>query len=451
MEELLSRKVSLVKEEAGETSRRRQSIEIDEEASSTSKMRKENLEKLKEAGANIKRNSAAKTTPKIQKVPALLRGHENFKKYFEPRVVSLGPIHHGNKEYQAAEDFKLGMASEFVEDSGESGEFLLEKIVGNIKQLKQYFDEKVAEKYDDETLAWMLFVDGCAVLQSIHTADKKDQMAFVQQDMLLLENQLPYRLLLDLMAYSKKKEKLEKSIENFMKQMAHKRGQEVGKAGETNGIHLLDLLHTRLVGKSTTTENKGSKSGGKQEPRQSYRNVQELRAAGIYVKPAQTSSLTKISFDRFLNFYPGYLRLPLITVDDSTAPKFFNLIAYEICSDFENNYGITSYVAFLESLIDHPGDVKELRNAGILHNLLVNFDKYKQVKTQIQEYFDKAWVRWVAEFFHQYFSSPWTVFAFLGALLALFLSATQTWYAVFSPPGPCDKFCEKFNQNLRKG
>ncbi|KAG7945348.1 hypothetical protein I3843_15G147300, partial [Carya illinoinensis] len=91
-----------------------------------------------------------------------------------PIVVSLGPIHHGKKEYQAAEDFKLRMARKFVEESGRSGEFLLGKIAKNIKQLKQYFNEKVVEKYDDETLAWILFVDGCAVLQSIHSAFKPE-------------------------------------------------------------------------------------------------------------------------------------------------------------------------------------------------------------------------------------------------------------------------------------
>ncbi|KAG7958816.1 hypothetical protein I3843_10G037300 [Carya illinoinensis] len=455
MEESVSRKVSFVREEVGETGRRGQIIEIEEEASSTSKMRKENLEKLQEAGANITRNSAEKTMPKIQKVPALLRGHKNFKKYFEPIVVSLGPIHHGKEEYQAAEDFKLGMASKFVEESGESGEFLLGKVAKNIKQLKQHFNEKVVEKYDDETLAWMLFVDGCAVLQSIHFAFKpeliknlkikNDQMAFAIQDLFLLENQLPYKLLLDLMDSSAKKEDLMKSIETFMSKMTHERGQEVGKAGETNGtpiIHLLDLLRTRLLGKSTT-ENKG-RSG-----EQSYRNVQELRAAGIYVKPAQTSLLTRICFEYgFIFFYAGYLRLPLITVDDSTWPKFFNLIAYKMCSDFDNDYGITSYVTFLDSLIDNPGDVKELRNAGILHNLLgsdeevaqlfneigidlvPDFEAYGDVKKEIQKHYRNRCKTWIAQAMHEHFSSPWTILAFIAAILGLGLSAIQAFYAI---------------------
>ena len=63
----------------------------------------------------------------------------------------------------------------------------------------------------------------------------------------------------------------------------------------------------------------------------------------------------------------GFLRLPPIIVDDSTRPKFFNLIACEMCPDFNNDYGVFSYISFLDSLIDEANDVKELRKAGILY------------------------------------------------------------------------------------
>ena len=53
-------------------------------------------------------------TPKIQKVIFLLRDHKDFKKYFEPRMVSLGPIHHGKENYQLAEKHKLVLTSEFI-------------------------------------------------------------------------------------------------------------------------------------------------------------------------------------------------------------------------------------------------------------------------------------------------------------------------------------------------
>ena len=79
----------------------------------------------------------------------------------------------------------------------------------------------------------------------------------------------------------------------------------------------------------------------------------------------------------------GYLWLPPITVDDSTRPVFLNLIAYEMCLDFQNDFAITSYVSFLDSLIDEPSDVKLLRNAGILYNYLGSDDEVAQVFNEI--------------------------------------------------------------------
>ena len=103
---------------------------------------------------------------------------------------------------------------------------------------------------------------------------------------------------------------------------------------------------------------------------QSYRNVQELRAAGIHVERSkkENSCLRDISFTALGCL--GFLWLPPITVDDSTRPKFLNLIAYEMCLDFQNDFGITYCISFLDSLIDEANDVKMLRKAGILYNCL---------------------------------------------------------------------------------
>jgi hypothetical protein len=189
--------------------------------------------------------------------------------------------------------------------------------------------------------------------------------------------------------------------------------------------------------------------------------VQELKSAGIKLKCSENnSSLRNIRFTRKLNFFPGYLWLPPITVDDSTGPKFMNLIAYEMCLDFENDFGISSYISFLDLLIDDANDVKDMRKARVLHNFLgsdqkvadlfneigtdvvPNSDAYKEVKRQIQKYYDIPCMTWMAQVYHNHFSSPWTFLAFLGVLLGLGLTAAQTVYAVMaSHPGPCEKFC----------
>jgi hypothetical protein len=92
--------------------------------------------------------------------------------------------------------------------------------------------------------------------------------------------------------------------------------------------------------------------------------MKELKAAGIQLKRGNNSYLINVSFSR-RRFCPGYLWLPPIIVDDSMGPMFMNLIAYEMCLDFENEFGITSYISFLDSLIHEANDVKELRKARV--------------------------------------------------------------------------------------
>ena len=152
----------------------------------------------------------------------LLRGHKDFQKYCEPRVVSIGPIHHGKPKYRLAEEYKLTLAENFVEESGKTDKELYMVIKNNIKELRKCFDEKVIHNYNDEALSWMLFVDGCATLKFIHSVVdnnvkrfqiKNGQVAFVQQDLFLLENQLPYQILDDLIKNSKEGDKLRKSVQ----------------------------------------------------------------------------------------------------------------------------------------------------------------------------------------------------------------------------------------------
>ncbi|CAL9025390.1 unnamed protein product [Prunus brigantina] len=142
------------------------------------------------------------------------------------------------------------------------------------------------------------------------------------------------------------------------------------------------------------------------------------------------------------------------------GPKFMNLIAYEMCPDFQNDFGVTSYIGFLDSLIDHPDDVKHLRKKHILLNFLGSDDEvaqlfneigtdlvpnnaiYANVKRKIEDHYKTNWKKWMAQFFHEHFSSPWTILAFIGVLLGLGMTAAQTWYAANSGTAPCEALLE---------
>ncbi|XP_008237052.1 PREDICTED: UPF0481 protein At3g47200-like [Prunus mume] len=414
------------------------SITIHEEASP----REERLNKLREEAPPIQ---AEKVKPKIQRVPFMLRQDTKFDKYYEPIVAALGPFHHARKpQYKYAEKIKLKLAANFVKDSKQNDADLLKKVEDNINALRNCYDEEATKDYGDEFLAWMLFVDGCSTLEFIYKYDelenfqiKRDQVAFVEHDMFLLENQLPYQLLQLLMSSSQIQKELKKSIDDFVRGNSLAQNQQNPEAEPT---HLLELLRTTMLGTSSSEKTKGTKLP------HSFRNVQELQAAGIQFRPSDSNSLRSISFNSSLCH--GILYLPKIKVDDSTRPKFMNLIAYEMCPDFHNDFGFTSYISFLDSLIDHPDDVKHLRKKLILRNLLgkdeevaqlfneigtdlvPNNDIYYSVKGKIEKHYSNWGNRVMAQFFHEHFSSPWTVVAFLGALLALGSSIVQTVYSV---------------------
>ncbi|XP_034707139.1 UPF0481 protein At3g47200-like [Vitis riparia] len=348
--------------------------------------------------------------------------------------------------------------------------------------MKKCYDYSSRKKYDDVKLAKMMLLDGCFLLQFIRRGGminifKVPKIDFVVQDLFLLENQLPYGVLKLIFEGENFKVGLpmEKNIIKFVTVIGMPEGlsSEIQlKEVNEEPSHLLDLLRSALLGrfqmiksqpekeqqpkrKGKLSSSQGGKEGlrwpwkkGKQRGiRQSFRHIKELNAAGIYLKPSRTCFLRDISFKSY--FFCGYLKLPPITIDDFTKTKFLNMVAYEMCLDAPDDYAITSYICFLDNLIDHADDVKELRSKHILHNLfgsdedvaqifnkisngLVDPRIYKDVKARIQKHYDKRVNTWIAQALHDHFRSPWTVMAFIAAVLILFLTRVQTYYA---PPG----------------
>ncbi|PHU13444.1 hypothetical protein BC332_14649 [Capsicum chinense] len=148
------------------------------------------------------------------------------------------------------------------------------------------------------------------------------------------------------------------------------------------------------------------------------------------------------------------LTLPPLTIDDSTKSEFLNLVAYETRPDTPDEFGITSYLTFMDSLIDHAEDVKELRSKGILlnsfgtdeevanlfkeiaQNLVPNPHAFFDAKLKIEQQYSSRRKAWIAELKNTHFAGPWTFLAFIAALFVialqvagLVLSAFQTYYA----------------------
>ncbi|XP_062114645.1 UPF0481 protein At3g47200-like [Humulus lupulus] len=402
-----------------------------------------------------------KSKPKIQKVPKLLQGRKNDKdfNYFVPRVVSIGPIHHRNEKLE--EESKNELAAKFIGESKKAAQDLFDSIKNKIAHLKTKFNEQVLKDYDDDTLSLMLVVDGCFILQFIKMYSKPEdddseianinsgQVALIKQDLFLLENQIPYEVLETLMESTPSSkvdnnEEMKKSVKKFiqMNVMSPSKYSENIKIDLDNKpLHLLDLLRSALL---------QGRAEGHRDPDPEYtrtfRNLQDVKAAGVMVEPSNSCSLRDVSFSSFC--FNGYLKLPPLIIDDSTKRNFFNLVAYEMCPDnFSTGRGVTCCLYFLNSLIDNGEDAKDMRMANIFRNRLNNDDDvakffndigtelvpspaYVDVKKKIQNHCDSKLTVWVAQAYRDHFSSPWFVLALIATLIVLALTGVQTWFTI---------------------
>ncbi|PPD86567.1 hypothetical protein GOBAR_DD16521 [Gossypium barbadense] len=342
-----------------------------------------NLRSLDEAFDGNQLDPKAK--PLIQRVPSILGRHEDFRKYFKPRVVSIGPLHHDDPTLHGSEKLKLKLAAHFVKNIGFNKETLYNNMKTEIGGLKKCYDPKELEKYsnDDQKLAWMFFVDGCAILQAVYMRYGQDYnptrnelfiknqlLTFVYSDLFLLENQLPFRVLELLTSSSKNGEKFMKAIKRFIDDT-------------------------------------------------------------------------------------------VITPADMKEPQSHQ-------QDSINDFTVTSYMCFLDSLIDEAEDVKALRHASILYNELGSdeevaklFNKmntdlvpsptiYSYVEQQIHNHCKKMWINYAAQAYNTLFGSPSTCLAFVAAIAALYLCALQTYYTIHQSkisPAPHLLFKKKREQS----
>ena len=439
-------------------------------------------------------------------VPQRLR--EGAEVYYEPQVMSFGPYHHGKPNLQDGETLKLKLAATYFRISfDQSGEKIYDRISSDIGELRNCYNPKSTKDYTNEELSMMLLVDGCALLSYIlcvclggyfrheEYGIRYQDLSRIHQDALLLENQLPYRLLHHLMemfvndawtvifqeffgmsteeSFFQEFFPIEESFLRKMKNyccrlflpIIHNINRNSNPKPEKNSNpcpHLLDLYWKNFLGdeRSYPTHSKTSivkKGPGlvgdvKEQVMASFRNVKELMAAGIRIKRSPTRHLRDISFHS--NGITACLRIPPIAIDNSTKTLFLNLIAYEMSSDVPHDF--ISYLRFLDSLIDHADDVKELQSAGVLQNYLdtheqvaeffntvssnleSNFHAYKDVRVKIRKHlkshYNNKLKMWITQCLHAYFDSPWTIIAWIVATLALFFTAVQTYFAAFRRP-----------------
>ncbi|GAB2279625.1 hypothetical protein Dimus_014269 [Dionaea muscipula] len=184
--------------------------------------------------------------------------------------------------------------------------------------------------------------------------------------------------------------------------------------------------------------------------------VIDLKNAGVVFKKRKMHrGFWDIKFKR----RNGVLEIPRISIDGGTKSLFFNLIAFEQCHIGEKtDHIITSYVIFMDNLINLAEDVSHLLSCGIIEHCLgsdaevaelfnglgrgVDFDindrSLLQVCEEVNNYSKHKVNAWKADLRNKYFNNPWAIISLVAAVILLLLTFTQTFYGVYAyyrPPG----------------
>ncbi|XP_076958467.1 UPF0481 protein At3g47200-like [Bidens hawaiensis] len=418
--------------------------------------------------ANATLTPPQSSTKRIPQVRGIVSKEGDYEKYYVPKVVSIGPYHYGKEKLQAIQNLKPGFAKKIFKGKRETLKSLYKKLLEPemVNYLRGFYDEDSTNmNISDTDFTYMMLLDSCFILyytQFIYFRSPEDssklksyQIVLAHQDLFLLENQIPIEVIRQVAHMTEID--LEVSFRQFLNE------SRIVKPLWSNTKpflpefktcnHILHVLHGSL------TDSPMNESSSHLRNAYNYRNVSELVGVGIHFGPSSRMSLAHVEFSKGLLRFLAHVKLPRITVDDSTKYMLLNMITYETYFGSIKDAWVTSYVCFLDSLIDHPDDVKILRKSWVLEtslgsdeevaklfneigtDLVPYYDAYFETRHKIQKHYDSYRNTLFTQLKNEYFNSPWAIFAILGALIAVFLGCVQTYYTRWSPKGECDDLC----------
>ncbi|KAI3959506.1 hypothetical protein MKW92_014192 [Papaver armeniacum] len=469
---------------------------------------------------------------------------------YEPGAVSIGPYHRANQSLKATEDLKLLYAHKLLtiraeresselyprtveeeeeEEQEEEEETRAIKLdsLGTLAVTQAWFaiveqcdssireiETKIRKCYsepvhlDSKEIVEMMIIDGLFVIKMLirsHFLSSSYEIAddpldgndwlllMVQQDMLLLENQIPLvvlQCLANIIFRESGHMSLNKFIHSFIingslphilptKGVIHLDRCEDAK-------HLLDFfilliqppppahidrkivriptkLKTNTVVKFTILKYSSLKSflfpklkltcitdEKRENPSDTSSHfflpsATELSLAGVrFKKGSVQGGFLDIKF----NHRTGILEIPPLSIYDETDPLLRNLIACE--QSYGGGYYISSYVTMMDFLINSADDVKLLRKEEIIYNYLGcdedvsdMFNKlcvgivdggthYHEYISDINKFYKKRRHIWKAILKREYFSNPWAIASVLAAVLLIALTIISTVFGILS-------------------
>ncbi|XP_047336786.1 UPF0481 protein At3g47200-like [Impatiens glandulifera] len=449
----------------------------------------------------------------IFRVPESLRnGNEES---YEPKVLSIGPYHRGKPRLASMEVHKIRYLQQLLQLSGnQSVDKLVEAITPEVEKVRKYYAEPINSISNDE-LAQMLVLDGCFIIELFRrfetradffptSVDKDEYYDFslnlfgykhitnslrddpvinsdvllneLQNDLLLIENQIPFFILEILCSeisstiLSLDTELEELTIKFLCRKYEMYRWWNKFFIDELfeHRLHLLEIAHKTsscfykkglkedISPKHNTFISCFYKKGLEEDisPSSNYGNFCFVNSA---TKLEEANVRLKAGTDQYgstfnITFSNGKLTIPKITIDDHFEIEIRNFIAFELCQQHDsNNRYYCDYVVFMDHLIASTEDVELLICRHIITNQMVDFKSienmfkklkryivlsnpyaYFKISNDLTKYCECPWNKLFGSFKHKYTKNPWAFISVVVASILLGLTIIQTVFSILS-------------------
>ncbi|KAL9349193.1 hypothetical protein Peur_056448 [Populus x canadensis] len=385
----------------------------------------------------------------IYKVPQQLR--EVNEKAYTPRLVSIGPIHHGKEKLKAMEDHKRMYLKEFLDHSEVSVEGFIEFIKENETRLRNCYADTI--EFDSEDFIKMILMDAAFVIifllkgTSTDFRESRDSIFYppykvydVRVDICLLENQLPFFILEELYRLSTifgnpPKPTLIELTHGFFTGAVESWavGEYLGRVDFSGVKHFVDFLSIY----HRPTE---QKQFGELEVLTAP-SVKELHQAGVKFVLSSSKNLLDIKFDR----NKGRLEIPRLQLEDRTEIIIRNMQAFEQCHGMKYHY-VCDYICLMGLFLGASKDVEILVENRVIENWLPSdeevvklFDNlnignpmsrddffFVGLIKDLNAFCGRPWNKWKANLKQNYFNTPWAAVSVSGAVILLILTVVQS-------------------------
>ncbi|KAF9678533.1 hypothetical protein SADUNF_Sadunf07G0044700 [Salix dunnii] len=431
--------------------------------------------KIEQAGQEDEAGSWSKLS--IYRVPHYLREMDG--KSYVPQIVSLGPYHHGKEPLRQMDQHKWRCLHHVMKRTNQDIKLYLDAVTEIEGKARSCYEGPI--NLSSNEFVEMMVLDGCFMLELFRGVAEgfrklgyprndpafaiRGSMHSMQRDMIMLENQLPLfvldRLLGLQLTNSDQKGLLAQLALKFFDPLTP---TPLTKSDRTRlkifpgsaaifdplsvqgGLHCLDVFRKSLLHPRPKPVPKNLiNSVADKRPHQLIHCVTELREAGIKLRKRKTDRFWDVKFKK------GILRVPRLLIHDGTKSLFLNLIALQQCHiDCGNE--ITSFVIFMDNLINSPEDVAYLHYCGIIEHWLgsdadvahlfnqlcqevvfdINDSYLSRLSEEVNHYYKQKWNTWRASLKHNYFNNPWAILSFFAAVVLLLLTFTQTFFGVYA-------------------